>query len=97
VRISVTRTGGYAGLSEQIADVDTERMPKAAAARIVSLVDAGKFFALPDRVPSTKVGADMFRYEITVEDGSRRHTVAFLDDDSPSTAGLRQLVASLQP
>jgi len=96
MRISVTRTGGYAGLSTPVADLDTERVSESVRARIASLIDACKFFTLPDTVPGAGVGADMFRYEITVEDGPRRHTVAFLDDDSPSTAGLKRLVASLQ-
>ena len=96
MRISVTRTGGYAGLSTPVANIDTERVSESQRVRIGALVDACKFFALPATVPSTGVGADMFRYEITVEDGPQRHTVAFLDDDSPATAGLKRLVGSLQ-
>ena len=96
MRISVTRTGGYAGLSTPVADLDTARVSDSARARITALVDACGFFALPDTVQGTGVGADMFRYEITVEDGPRRHTVAFVDDDSPSTAGLKRLIGSIQ-
>jgi hypothetical protein len=95
LRISVKRTGGYAGLSETIAEIDTAAVGAAAATRIAGLVEASRFFTLPATLPNQALGADMFRYEITVEDGPRRHTVAFIDDESPAVAPLKRLVESL--
>ena len=95
MRITVTRSGGYAGLSEPIADVDSAALPESKRTRLASEIAACKFFTLPETVGGS-VGADMFRYEITIEDGGRRHTVAFTDDNTPATAGLKRLVESLQ-
>lgn len=95
MRITVTRSGGYAGLSEAIADVDTATLPEAKRTRVESAIAACRFFTLPETVTGG-VGADMFRYEITIEDSGRRHAVAFTDDDSPASAGLKRLVESVQ-
>jgi hypothetical protein len=91
LRISIKRTGGFAGLSETIAEKDTAAIPSAVAERLAGLVAASDFFALPAALPG-KAGADMHRYEITVEDGARRHTVAFVDDESPAIGPLKRLV-----
>jgi hypothetical protein len=96
VQISVTRTGGYAGLSELLAQVDSSKLAEAKQTRLASMIESIGFFGMPSTVATKTVGADMFRYEITVTNGSRRHTVSFIDDDSPSIAPLKRLIEALQ-
>jgi hypothetical protein len=89
--ISINQSGGYAGVNQNLATIDTTRLNAATARQIEQLVQQLTFFHLPEKV-TEQVGADMLRYEITVEDINRRHTVIFDDDGSPQTAQLRQLV-----
>ena len=95
MKISVKRSGGFAGLTEEFA-VDSATLPPDTAQQVVQLVQRRGFFALPAFLSGTTIGADLFRYEITVTEDDRQHTVAFEDDNSPETAPLRQLVATLQ-
>lgn len=96
MRISVKRTGGFAGLSEQIADLDTDSLDPPRAREIERLVNEAGFFALPAQVPGGEVGADIMIYEITVTAGRRQHTVAFVGDDRPEITPLRRLVEALR-
>ena len=94
MRISVKRIGGYAGVSEEVASADTAILDPARAQQLEQTVRACRFFDLPPHVPGATVGADLFRYEITVTEGDRRHTVTF-DEDGPEIVPLRDLVAAL--
>jgi len=89
--ISINQSGGYAGISQHLATIDTTRLNAATARQIEQLVQELDFFHLPEQA-TQQVGTDMLRYEITVEDLNRQRTVAFDDDGSPQTAQLRQLV-----
>ena len=95
MKISVKRSGGFAGLSEDIASVDTAESDQATQRQIEQAVQAVRFFELPERLAGDSVGADLFQYEITISTGDRRHTVAFVDDASAATAPLRKLVDTL--
>ncbi len=95
MNISVKRSGGFAGLTENIADLDTTQLDTARAQQVEQLVQSLGFFNLPVTVSGGGIGADLFHYEITVTQGDRQHTVAFDDDDSPVTAPLRRFVESL--
>lgn len=96
MKISVERSGGFAGLTEKIASVDTKELVRAKAEPLEKLIERVGFFGLPAVMTGNAVGADQFKYEITVEDGARHHSVAFVEDDSPQTAPLRGLVKQLQ-
>jgi len=93
--ISVKRIGGYSGLTQEVARADTAHLHNASALHLEKLLEKGQFFELPARIPTSVVGADFMGYEITVDTGKRRHTVAFVDDESPETAILRQLVQTV--
>src|SRR5437870_4102335 len=86
--ISVKRTGGFAGSSEDLGRLDTaERSAEAQQAeQVVRSID---FFNL---APRSGVGADLFQYEITVRDGGQERTIQFADDGSPEHEPLRELV-----
>jgi len=90
--ISVTRTGGFAGLTKKVGTVNTTQLDAAAAQQVEQMVQSIGFFDLPAIVSGGALGADMFRYEITVTQGDRQHTVVFDDDESPETAPLHRLV-----
>jgi emfourin len=94
VHIKVQRSGGYAGISEEIASIDTAQLDPEAASRIEQLIGQTRFFDLPAEAPGG-VGADFFRYEVTVTDNGRQHTVAFADDGGPETEPLRKLVETV--
>ena len=95
MNISVKRSGGFAGLTENLADLDTKQIDTAAAQRVEQLVQSLEFFNLPATISGGGIGADFFHYEITVIQNDRQHTIAFDDDDSPVTAPLRRFVETL--
>jgi hypothetical protein len=95
MQVSVKRSGGYAGLTEQLASVDTARMGQDQRQRVEQLLRTSGLFDRPAGAPRGAVGADLFHYEITVRDGEREHTLVFSDDGGPETAPLRQLVQTL--
>jgi hypothetical protein len=96
MKITVKRTGGYAGLSEEVAAVDTSRLDPAVAKRVEQLTRNLVFSDQPDAAASDEaVGADMFRYEITASDGERQHTLAF-SEGSSGAAPLLSLVEDLK-
>ena len=95
MKVSVKRIGGFAGLSEEVASVDTAQLDAAAVQQVEQTIESVGFFDLPATISGGTVGADLFHYEITVSEGDRQHTVTFTDDDSPETAPLRRLVETL--
>jgi hypothetical protein len=95
MRIAVKRTGGFAGLTEDIGEVDTTQLDASAAQQVEQMVSSLGFFELPATIAAPTIGADLFRYEITVSDGSRRHAVTFADDGGPEAAPLRDLVQTV--
>ncbi len=94
MRISAKRSGGFAGLTEDVGTVDTAQLDEVTRSQIEQMIHNGRFFELPATV-SGGIGADRFNYEITVSEGGRQHTVAFTEDGSPQTAPLRRLVDTI--
>ena len=74
MKISARTCGGFAGLV-QCYELDTASLAKGPA--LETLLRRLDFFGA---APSCTVGADLPRWEITVEDGQRRHTVSLGDD-----------------
>ena len=95
MNISVKRSGGFAGTTENLADLDTARLDPASAKEVDQLVRLIGFFDLPLVVSGGSPGADLFRYEIAIADAKRAHAVAFDDDDTPETEPLRNFVEAL--
>jgi hypothetical protein len=77
MKISARACGGFAGLA-QAYDLDTACHP--GGGELETMIDRLDFFSA---APSCPVGADLPRWEITVEDGQRCHTV-FLREDGGS-------------
>lgn len=78
MKITARACGGFAGIAESY-ELDTAGRPDGAA--FESLLRRLDFFGA---APSCPVGADMPRWEITVEDAARCHTVFLREDGSGS-------------
>jgi len=76
MKISARACGGFAGLAQSY-ELDTSSLAEGPA--LETLVQHLDFFGAD---PSCAVGADLPRWEITVEDGPRCHTVFLREDGS---------------
>lgn len=100
MQITVRRSGGLAGVDEEVAAVDTARLDPAARQRVENQVRAADLFALPRNLSEDVVGADMLRYEITIADGPRSHTVSYVDEGGPAPEAVRgvlEVVKNVNP
>jgi hypothetical protein len=95
MQISVKRSGGYAGQTEQVAFVDTARLGNEAAQQIKQLLRESGFYGFTADESLGGIGADLFRFEITVRNGGKEHTIAFHDDGGPELSSLRHLIHTL--
>jgi len=94
MKISVTRTGGFAGLTDEVSAVDTAQLDTAARQKLEQAVRRVNFFELPARLPGEPIGADLFAYRVTVRDGAREHSVTFTGEEG-AAAALRELLAAV--
>jgi uncharacterized lipoprotein len=95
MKITVRQTGGFAGVSVDLASIDTSALDPARAQPIEQLVRQAGFFQLPATIEGP-IGADHTYYEVTIADGARQHTVSFQqNDNSAEAAALQRLVATL--
>ena len=74
MRVSLERSGGFAGIS-QTYSISSDELPPEEAQKVANLVEQAGFFELPPVVRSAEPGADRFQYKITVESGHGSHTV----------------------
>jgi hypothetical protein len=82
MRIHFVRTGGFAGM--RLANtIDSEELPEEEIQALVSELDNANFFELPQFLSGGQGGADRFQYEITVDDGRQKHTVAAAESSLP--------------
>ena len=90
MKIKATMSGGFAGI-ERCIERDTACRPD--GRELEALVREADFFG---RAPKHAVGADLPRWEITVEDGERCHSVLLIDDGAVDAAGWPALLAHLR-
>src|SRR5262245_8480328 len=95
MHISITRSGGYAGITEQVVDLDTSQLDPAAARKVEEAVKKSDIYSRSAQTGGGTVGADLLKYEITIADGGRRQQVTFAEDGKPATAPLTGLVNQL--
>lgn len=95
--INFQSEGGFAhlpGLSRPLR-IDTAELPPKQADELEGLVERARFFEQPPTVGGPPPGAaDLRSYTITVDDGSRIHTVQ--TSDALSDPDLRDLVERLR-
>jgi hypothetical protein len=92
MKITVQRTGGFAGMTESMGTIDTRQLDASRARDVTRAVEEVGFFALPEQVRGPEIGADLFSYEVTILDNGRSRTVRFQDQDEPTMLPLRRLV-----
>jgi hypothetical protein len=92
MRVWLRQQGGFIGWTIDLVSLDSERMSSEAGRALQRAIATCGFFGLPAVVTREGVGTERLTYQISVEDGARRHRVFFGDDDDcPRTAPLRRL------
>ena len=94
MKVTIKQSGGYAGEVKDLLQLDMAQMEPSVSQQVERIIRDVKFFDLP-AVVQGDVGADFLRYEITVTDSGRQHTVIFYDDGGPKTAAMKKLLESL--
>lgn len=74
MNISFERTGGFAGRQLKYR-VNSDELSQADRNDLEQLVNAAGFFDLPEQIKAPPGAADVFQFNITLEDGERTHTV----------------------
>jgi hypothetical protein len=95
VELTLRKSGGYAGTGTETARLDASRLAGPDRERLDALLDGAGFFGLPAEAPGA-IGADLPRYELTVQDGDRAHAVAWNEAGGDSTASLRALAEHVE-
>ena len=94
LRIELTRSGGYAGLTKKLGELDTAELPEDEAREIEELVRKAGAPALAQASPMQGRGADRFQYELTIEGPDGRHELVMSEDKVPDE--LRALMDRLK-
>ena len=94
MQVTVKQSGGFAGITTELASIDTDKSgPK--GEKVAQMLKQSRFFDLPASTSGESVGADFLEYEIAATDGKQSNTIRFRDDNSPQTAALRSLVQTI--
>jgi hypothetical protein len=90
MKIVAKASGGFSGRAEHY-EADTRQLVNGKS--IEAMLQDIDFFTA---APAPAVGADLPRWQITVEDGHRQHTVWFAEDGSAEAAPWQSLIAELR-
>lgn len=82
MRVRFERSGGMAGIT-LMHDFDSADLPPEQTVELTRLISEAQFFALPGKIRATKTTADLFQFNITVEDGAQKHSVEFDQGAAP--------------
>jgi hypothetical protein len=94
MRLTLTRSGGFAGLMRPPVTLDTSTLPLAEARKIESLVESARFFQLPS-VRAAPAQPDRFQFTLTVEQrGGADHSVTFEEQDAGKE--LQEIIRRIQ-
>lgn len=85
MRFQFTRTGGFAG-TRLTGSIDSATLPEDEVLTLKKELESARFFELPAQLGGGPGGADRFQYEITVEDGGKKHTIQAGESAIPSYA-----------
>ena len=95
MRITLTRSGGFAGILPPPVTLDTAALPRGVAKRIEELVASAGFFNLPQMLAAPTRQPDRMQFTVRiVNDDGREHTVT-CDEEVASEAFL-ELVRAVQ-
>ena len=83
--ISVSRSGGFAGIEEELGTIDTDSMTGSVAESIKNNI-AEMTKIITEAGGQSIFGTDMFSYEIKiVDDQGERHSLQIIDDGDPDS------------
>jgi hypothetical protein len=92
VRAELRRSGGFTGRTVHVL-LDSDQMPPADAARLIQLVSTIDFTHLAADTPPLPPGADLMRYDLTIDRGAQHWHGTLSDPAVP--AELRPLLQFL--
>jgi hypothetical protein len=95
MRLTLTRSGGFAGLLPPPVTLDTAALPRAAAKRIEELVASSDFFNLPHTMAAPTRQPDRLQFTVRiVKDDGQEHTVTC--DEEAASEPFLELVRAVQ-
>ena len=95
MQLTLTRSGGFAGLLPPPVTLDTAALPCPAAEQIEGLVAAAGFFNLPQTMAAPTRQPDRLQFTLRiVDDDGREHTVT--SDEEAASEPFLELVRTLQ-
>ena len=97
IKITVQRSGGFAGVRLPPTVVDSATLPPDQAEALNRAVDQVNFFALPAQAPSPPRGADRFQYRVTVSRDRVEHTVQVHEGNEGPLKELIEQARALAP
>lgn len=96
MRIKIRKCGGFAGIEQDVAAVDTDEL---ASARSDAVIRKVAQLERTLRQESAPVGSDMFRFEVEIEEAGNTRRFEIVDDENSDRADLRavdDLVSSIE-
>ena len=95
MRITLTRSGGFAGILPPPVALDTAALPPGVARRIEELVASANFFNLPRTLAAPARQPDRLQFTVRiVDDDGREHTVTC--DEEAASEPFLELVRAVQ-
>jgi hypothetical protein len=94
LRIELTRSGGFAGLTTKLGELDTSELSEDESREIEAMVEKADVPKLAADSPMKGKGADRFQYHLALEDESGRRELTVSEDQMPDE--LRPLVERLR-
>ena len=82
MRISIERSGGFAGITMRTT-VDEKDVAPDEALKLRQLVEETDFFNLPGKIISRSPQPDRFQYELKLEEKGRQNTVTVSEEAMP--------------
>ncbi len=95
MRLTLTRSGGFAGLLPPPVTLDTATLPRAVARRLERLIAAVDFFSLPPTLAARTRQPDRWQFTLSItSDEGREHTVTC--DEEAASEPLLELIRAVQ-
>ena len=94
MKITIQRSGGFAGLRETVLDADTQKLSAVSAAKIMKIWPALRT-KIKTQAKSPSVGADFLKYEIVAQQDGGEDRFELLDDGNAVTPELLEFVRTI--
>lgn len=82
MRVSIERSGGFAGITIKTA-IEKKDLSPGEAQKLQEMVDAVDFLNLPEKIISPSFQPDRFQYELRLEESGRQHKVTVSEEAVP--------------